>query len=311
MTFQQSDDLPFRVAVQRVDGDVRTSLECAFDLLEAAGDPTLRQRAAGLVTIKVNLTAPRPSGSGVVTDVAVVDAFVRLLRERAPNVGRVIVADGPGMARAEECFRVAGYERLKDELGVELLDLNEAPTRTASVPGWLRYPTLEIPEVVLDADLFVSITPPKTHTDGLYTLHAKNMYGVPPTRFYGRPRKAFHKVGVSEVVHDINRARGIDLAIFDALASTQLGDPIDGERVEPGAVAVGWNAQAVDIVGCALMQVAPERSKYLNYLRAAGFGPISLQEIGVLGDPIASVSVPFAVPDGRLRQARSEEDSAH
>lgn len=311
MAFLESDDRPFRVALLRAAEHVPSSLSRAFDLLKQAGEPSLRERATGLVTIKVNLTAPRPSGSGVVTDVAVVDAFVRLLRDRAPDVQRIVVADGPGMARAEECFKVAGYERLVTELGVELIDLNEAPTRTTGVPGWLRYPTLEIPEVVLDANLFVSITPPKTHTDGLYTLHAKNMYGVPPNRFYGRPRKAFHRAGVSEVVHDINRARRIDLAIVDGLAATQLGDPIDGERVELGVIAAGWNAQAVDIVGCGLMRVAPERSKYLNYLRAAGYGPISIDEIAVLGAALRDVSKPFAVPDGRQRQSKPEEDSAH
>ena len=311
MTFQDVANLRYRVALLRDAGDVLASLASAFDLLDDAGEPPLRERATGLVTIKVNLTAPRASGSGVVTDVAVVDAFIRLLRDRVPDVQRIVVADGPGMARAEECFRVAGYERLVTDLGVELIDLNEAPTRTTGVPGWLRYPTLEIPEVVLDANLFVSITPPKTHTDGLYTLHAKNMYGVPPNRFYGRPRKAFHKAGVSEVVHDINRARGIDLAIFDGLAATQLGDPIDGERVELGVIAAGWNAQAVDIVGCGLMQVAPERSKYLNYLRAAGYGPISISDVAVLGEAIGDVSLPFAVPDGRQRHRKSVEDSAH
>lgn len=311
MAFLGSGTLPFHVAVQQAGDDVNAALARAFDLLDAAGEPTLGARATGLVTIKVNLTAPRSSGSGVVTDVAVVEAFVRLLRERAPGIQRIVVADGPGMARAEECFQVAGYEQLQTDLGVELLDLNHAPTRVTSVPGWLRYPTLEIPEVVLDADLFVSITPPKTHTDGLYTLHAKNLYGVPPNRFYGRPRKAFHKVGVSEVVHDINRARRIDLAVTDGLAATQLGDPIDGERVELGVIAVGWNAQAVDVVGCGLMQVDPRHSTYLNYLRAAGYGPVSLEEIEVSGDQLVAVSKPFATPDPRRHQPKSEQESAH
>jgi uncharacterized protein (DUF362 family) len=258
--------------------------------------------------IKPNLTAPRPSGSGIVTDVAVVAAFVRLLRERAPAVQRIVVADGPGMVDIMRCFEVAAYDRLRD-LGVELLDLNSAPTRPTPVPGSLRYATLEIPEVVLDADLFVSITPPKTHTDGLYTLHAKNMYGVPPTRFYGRPRRAFHRAGVSEVVHDICRARPIDLAITDATVGTQLGDPIDGQSVPLGAIAAGWNAQAVDIVSCSLMRVDPHRSSYLSYLRAAGYGPISLDEITLLGDDLHDLSRPFAVP--AVEDRKAQVGSAH
>ena len=292
---------PYRVALTRVETSVDDALARAFDLL---GDvPSLADRATGLVTVKPNLTAPRASGSGVVTDVAVVAAFVQLLRERAPKVRRIVVADGPGMVDTMRCFEAAGYDSLGD-LGVELLDLNSAPTRPTPVPGSLRYASLEIPEVVLDADLFVSITPPKTHTDGLYTLHAKNMYGVPPTRFYGRPRRAFHRAGVSEVVHDICRARPIDLAITDATVGTQLGDPINGQPVHLGALAVGWNAQAVDIASCALMRVDPLRSAYLQYLRTAGHGPISVDEIDLAGDDLRMLSRPFAVPAGEDRKAQ-------
>ncbi|HUG61227.1 MAG TPA: DUF362 domain-containing protein [Methylomirabilota bacterium] len=290
----QADDSSYRVALTRVGDTVEEALVRAFDLLGDA--PSLVERAGKLVTIKPNLTAPRRSGSGVVSDIAVVAAVVRLLREQAPGVERIVVGDGPGMAEAMRCFEAGGYLALRDE-GVELVDLNAAPTRTTPVPGWLRYPVLEMPEVVLDADLFVSVTPPKTHTDGLYTLHAKNMFGVPPNRFYGRPRRAFHRFGVSEVVHDICRARPIDLAITDGTVATQLGDPINGEAVTLGALAVGWNAQAVDIVSCGLMRVDPRRSAYLQYLRAAGFGPISLEEIEILGEDLATLSRPFATPE--------------
>ncbi len=301
----------YHVALARVVTDVDAALRRAFDLLEAAGEPSLAERAGRLVTIKPNLTAPRASGSGVVTDVAVVEAVVRLLRERAPGIERIVVADGPGMVDAARCFTAAGYDRLAAGFGVELVDLNLAPTRTVDVPGWLRYAMLEIPEVVLDADLFVSITPVKTHTDGLYTLHAKNLFGVPPTRFYGRPRRAFHRAGVPEVVYDICRARPIDLAIIDGLAGLQLGDPIDGERVEQGLVAAGWNASAVDVVGCALMGVDPIASRYLAYLRAAGQGPIALDEVALHGDPLASLARRFATPDERTLAAHSQRASAH
>jgi uncharacterized protein (DUF362 family) len=305
-SFSNQPQRSYRVALTRVEASVDDAITRTFDLLGDA--PSLADRANGLVTIKPNLTAPRASGSGVVTDVAVVAAFVRLLRERAPAIQRIVVADGPGMVDTVRCFEAAGYDILRD-LGVELVDLNTAPTRPTPVPGFLRYSTLEIPELVLDADLFVSITPPKTHTDGLYTLHAKNMFGVPPTRFYGRPRRAFHRAGVSEVVYDICRARPIDLATTDATVGTQLGDPINGQPVELNAIAAGWNAQAVDIVSCALMRADPHRSAYLQYLRAAGYGPISLDEIELVGDDLHELSHPFAVPAAENRKA--QVGSAH
>jgi len=299
------------VALVQTEPDVSTALRRAFDLLAADGGPTLAERAGRLVTIKPNLTAPRESGSGIVSDVAVVEALIQKLRADAPDIERIVVADGPGMVDASRCFTAAGYDGLADDYGVELLDLNLEPTRTVEVPDWLRYPTLEIPNVVLDADLFVSITPVKTHTDGLYTVHAKNMFGVPPNRLYGRPRRAFHRAGVPEVVYDICRAAPIDLAIIDGLVGLQLGDPIDGEPVKQGVLAVGWNAQAVDVVGCALMGVDPIDTRYLAYLRAAGVGPISLDELHLVGDPLQELAQRFATPDAATLAANSQRTSAH
>ena len=66
---------------------------------------------------------------------------------------------------------------------------------------------------------------------------------------------------------------------------------------------------AVDIVSCALMRVDPHRSSYLRYLRAAGYGPISLDEVTLLGDDLREISRQFAVPSTEDRMAQA--GSAH
>src|SRR5437870_110205 len=128
--------------------------------------------------------------------------------------------------------------------------------RTLELPSPRAFERLEIPEVVLEADLFITVSPLKTHVDGLLTLNAKNLFGVPPTRFYGAPRALFHLRGVDEVVHDICRAVPPHYAVADAIVAMELG-VTRGRAVPIGAIAAGANLVATDAVSAHLIGQDP------------------------------------------------------
>jgi uncharacterized protein (DUF362 family) len=235
------------------------------------------------VFVKTNVTYPRPSGTGAVTDARVLEGLLAALRDA--GAGALIVGDGPGKSPAEEGFAAAGYLPLAARYDARFVDLNLARTRTVAVPGARAFEELEIPEVVLDADVRVTVSPLKTHKDGLLTLNAKNMFGVPPTRFYGAPRAIFHLRGVNEVVHDICRAVPVDYAVADATTVMELG-VARGRAVALGAVAAGANLVATDAVSAHLIGQDPRACPYLVYLAEAGCGPLDLDAIDLVGDPL-------------------------
>lgn len=238
---------------------------------------------AGRVFIKPNVTYPMPSGTGAVTDSRVLGALIGALRDA--GAGRIIVGDGPGKSLAHDGFEVAGYLPFGKRYDVTFVDLNRARTRTVVVESPRAIAELEIPEVVLDADLFITVSPLKTHSDGLLTLNAKNLFGIPPTRYYGSPRAILHLKGVDEVVHDICRAAPPHYVIADATTVMELG-VARGRPVAIGAIVAGRNLVATDAVSARLIGRDPREVPHLVYLNEDGLGPLDLEDIDLVGDPL-------------------------
>lgn len=251
--------------------------------LEIEGSFVGRARGGARVFVKPNVTYPMPSGTGAVTDSRVLAAVLEALRDA--GAGRIVVGDGPGKSLAHDGFERAGYLPFADRYDVAFVDLNRARTRTVAVEKPRAMAELEIPEVVLDADFFITVSPLKTHSDGLLTLNAKNLFGIPPTRFYGSPRALLHLKGVDEVVHDICRAAPPDYAIADATTVMELG-VARGRPVSLGAIAAGASLVATDAVSARLIGRDPLEVPHLVYLHEDGLGPLDLDEIDLAGDPL-------------------------
>lgn len=280
-------------------GEVRDVVRRA---LELEGSFASRASRASRVFVKPNVTYPRPSGVGAVTDARVLEALLEALRDA--GAGRIVVGDGPGKSSAFDGFEAAGYLPLADRYDALFVDLNRARTRTVEVPRPRAFDRLEIPEVVLDADLFITVSPLKTHRDGLLTLNAKNLFGVPPTRFYGAPRAMMHLRGVDETVHDICRAAPVDYAVADATTVMELG-VARGRAVPVGAIVAGANLVATDAVSARLIGQDPRACPYLRYLAEDGCGPLDLEAIDLVGDPLDELAVRL-----ELTRERSPKDWA-
>jgi uncharacterized protein (DUF362 family) len=256
--------------------------------LETEGSFASLASRASRVFVKPNVTYPRPSGVGAVTDARVLEALLEALRDA--GAGRIVVGDGPGKSSAFDGFEAAGYSSFAARYDVAFVDLNRARTRPVEVPAARAFDRLEIPAVVLDADMLITVSPLKTHRDGLLTLNAKNLFGIPPTRFYGAPRAIMHLRGVDETVHDICRAAPVDYAIADATTVMELG-VARGRAVPVGAVVAGANLVATDAVSARLIGRDPREGPYLVYLHEDGEGPLDMDAIDLAGDPLDELAV--------------------
>ncbi len=284
-----------RVAVAK--GELNDTKATAKRAIEMAG--SFRQVLAGArrVLVKPNLTVPGAPGSAICTDLGVAEAVIELLREA--GVPEIIVAEGPGDDPERKVFAVTGYDSLPARYGVRLLDLNQEPTRTVSVPGGMAFSEMDIPEVVLDADVFIDIANLKTHTATLATLCAKNLFGVPPTARYGfggHPRREFHQRGVHKVIHDLNRIVPVAYCVIDGTLGMEGNGPIKGTPVPMGVVVAGQNLLATDTVGCHLMKIDPHEVDHLVYLHDAGLGPLDIAAIEVVGEPVEGTARAFQRP---------------
>jgi uncharacterized protein (DUF362 family) len=226
------------------------SIPLALDAL-GAGEALARQER---VLIKPNLVndAPPP----VTTPVACVAALVDYVR--AYTKADIVIAEGAGDADKETptIFEALGYADLARRKGLELVDLNTAPTTRLTRDDCRTWPEMHLPSIALDHYL-VSVPVLKAHSLAEVTGAMKNMMGLLPQRYYqqgGRWKKsAFHACMHPSIV-ELCRYRPPDLSVMDAsigLAEYHLGGP----QCEPplGRILAGFDARQVDRAGAALL----------------------------------------------------------
>ena len=255
------------------------------------------------VLLKANLVGLDPLGV-MNTHPAVIaatrESFLRL------GASQVLIGDGPAMDRDTEA--ILESVRLREFVGPLariFVDLNiDEVERVRLATKASRLKELYFPRTVLGADLVVSMPKLKTHHWAGVTLSLKNMFGTVPGSCYGWPKNILHWAGIDNAILDINAAVKPDFAIVDGIIGMEGNGPIQGTPKPCGALIFGDDPVAVDATCCRVMELIPDRIKYLA---AAGtmLGHINADKIQQLGESIEDVKSVFAVlPEfANIRQA--------
>lgn len=86
------------------------------------------------------------------------------------------------------------------------------------------------------------------------------------------------------------RKTGPHISIVDGFVAMHGEGPRHGSSLNLGVVVAGTNPVAVDAVSASVMGFDPRSIGYLAYAETAGLGPIDLDEIHLVGDPLISVA---------------------
>jgi uncharacterized protein (DUF362 family) len=237
----------------------------------------------------------------------VVAATIELCkREKAAEI---LVAEGPGHWRnVEYLVRESGLGDVLRHHGVPFIDLNH--DEPVKLPNFGRLTGLEylfISKTIATADVVISLPKLKTHHWAGATLSLKNMFGSLPGICYGWPKNELHWRGIDNSIVDIALTRTPDLAIVDGIVGMEGDGPLNGTPKPFGAIIMGNDLAAVDATCCRLMELDPERIKYLYLAGQKRLGRILETEIEQLGERIAALAQPFTtVPHfNEIRRARS------
>ncbi len=321
-----SPPLLTRVAVERsASYDLALLRQQVRALLDGLGGLQGVVGAGSRVAIKVNLTggsyfAP-PAGlsatESYMTHPAVVQALGELLRDAGARELCIVEAIFDG-----DSYRRYGYEPVAQALGATLVDLNSpAPYADfATVPvgaGAFIYEQLTLNRLLGEVDAFVSVAKMKAHCRCGVTLAMKNLVGLVPVTHYRLrdgewSRSALHgatneetRTRLPRAVVDINRARPIDLALIDGIMTSEGGEvPRSSFAPLPaGVIVAAKDPVAADAVATAVMGFDPAASypdvpfvnadNHLELARDAGLGTNRLEEIEVVGEPVAAVRCQF------------------
>jgi uncharacterized protein (DUF362 family) len=246
---------------------------------------------------KPNSVLPTKSGTGIVTDVRLVEAVTKLVLEQNPK--QVLIGEGSSVGydyrerwNSMHCMEVAGVLGVAKRLGVGVVDLNQDEQVRVMAPDAFVMETFAIAKTAWQADLIISLPVIKTHIRTGITCGLKNMKGVLP----GDEKKRTHKLGLDRGIVDLNRVAKPTFTIVDGIVGVQgtwssHADAIN--RVPLGVVLASSDVVAVDAVCAAVAGFDPNEILHIQLAAEANLGAADLNEIEVRGEAIEDVKHPF------------------
>ena len=308
---------------------VRQALDLAAKLEELIGP-------GDVVVIKPNLVLDVSPETGIVTDTRVVRTLVRIAQDMGAE--RVYIAEGSARYSSGDAnrdryvtrhaFQVAGYDldgdMVDDATGVPLVDLNiSGEAVDARDPSYVTLVNVStglirkeywLPNLVLEADVLISVPVLKNHYLAGTTLGMKNMIGTAPNDIYHGPGEVCEKKELSHTdvelhqhIVDLNLARKPDLVVVDGLRGMTDG-PIGSQIMDPpmGLILAGRDVVAVDTVGTLIMGYDPTSVPYLRMAEQVNLGTTDTAWIQAVGMSVAGVRRDFPAPYGEFPTTRAE-----
>jgi len=269
---------------------VREAVGQALDLLPATRD---LPRAGGRVLLKPNLLSPNdPPERAVNTH----PEFIRAVAEWFAGRGwRVLIGDSCGSlspGSTAKAIRATGVDRVAAETGAEVVNFDLAPVVERPVPHGRVLPKVDIPQVVGEVDLFVTLPKLKTHGLTLLTGAVKNQMGL----VRGKGKKDIHSaapkpVALAHALLDIHSVAPPHLAVMDAVVAMEGNGPEAGAPRSVGAILAGDDCAAVDAAAAELVGFRAEEVDTTRLAEARGLGVGRMEEVRLLGEPLGALRV--------------------
>jgi len=267
-----------KVAIVKARGDEEAAVRRAVDL---AGGLQVKPRMR--VIIKPNVcNAKNPQGM-VITDFAIIEAAVKMVREKGCEP---LVVESDNIAdTADKRVKESGLMAKLEEWGVRFLNLSA----DEGVPHKVAGTEIMIPKTMLEADYVINLAKMKTCAHTTVTLGIKNLYGC----FQEAKKSRLHKK-LDEVLPYLAKTMRTDMTVIDGVTCMEGNGPVVGNPRKMGAIVAGRDVVAVDSFCCGLMGFKPEEIGHVANTALLGVGQLNGYE--VVGDPWEGFACRFERP---------------
>ncbi len=251
---------------------VRSVRDCPIDaavraILQAL-DWEAIVRPQAKVAIKLNLNTPEPAKvASANTSPQLAEAVCRAFLDRTPHVA--LVESHSYRYPAQLAFDNTGITAIGRKLGVAVVNLSEQPCRDVGHP--LLGP---MPEILLDADVFVTLPVVKTHALTYFTGAIKNQWGCVP-RY---DRIALH-YALDQLLVDLNGLLKPRLAIMDGIVGVEGRGPTNGKPRRLDIVLGSTDPVALDAAAMRLVGLEPRKCRHVVMAHKAGQGCFEANDI--------------------------------
>ncbi|MFH1086020.1 MAG: DUF362 domain-containing protein [Chloroflexota bacterium] len=232
------------------------------------------------IVVKPNfVTTNRPLAA---THADAVRAVLDYLVER--GAARITLAEGPAMGSFRQGLEHFGYTAWLGRYPVDLVDLND--DEGVPVPAYdsrLGPITLRVARTVLESDLRISVSPPKTHDAVNVTLALKN-YAV--GSLVRGQKCAIHQgcAGINLNLYKLAAHVAPHLAILDGFEAMEGNGPTQGTAVDWRIAIASTDFLAADGLACHLMGFDLDEIGYLHYCQRMGLGQGRIEDMEIVGN---------------------------
>jgi len=261
-----------RVVLRSTKG--RNIRDAVWECMHACGWEDLVPKGAS-VLVKPNLcTAVAEKAASSNTDPEVAAAVCEMLLSRTPNV---MLGESDGLRqKADEAFAVSGYVELAKRLGVRLVNLSTTEWKPVHCPP---AGMVELPRVLLEADVFITLPVLKTHALTYFTGAIKNQWGCLPQ--YNRILLHKHLDRLLATLHAVLRPT---LAVMDGIIAMEGRGPANGKPRRMDVVLASRDSVALDATAMRLVGLDPGRARHVVLTAERGLGRMGSEEIAVDGE---------------------------
>ena len=240
------------------------------------------------VDIKPNLCYYWDYSTGYTTDPKIVKGIINFLIEKyGNNINiRIVESDATAM-RTKHVFKMLGYEKLFIEENVRLINLSEDKIVEKKVEIYDKEVTLQIPETLLQTELFINVPKMKIMRDVYITCALKNIFGC----IAKRRKITYHKY-LDETIVAINSILHPHINIVDgiyALSQTPVKLNLLMGSVDPFSI---------DWVAAKIMGYDPRKIKYLKIAMNENLG--NPEDIKIIGENIDNFRSLFSTDSSLL-----------
>ncbi|MDD7739558.1 MAG: DUF362 domain-containing protein [Fusicatenibacter sp.] len=228
------------------------------------------------IILKPNLVRTSAREKAVVTDPAVMEALIRILREQ--GCSHISCGDSCGFGTAEGTARESGLLDVLKRYDVPILDFHE-PQKTDTKDG----NSLMIARDVLNCDALISVSKMKTHALERITGAVKNQYGC----ISGIHKKLGHTQypnaeSFARMLIELNQIVSPRLYICDGITAMEGNGPTSGDPVDMDVLLISRDPIALDAVFCHLVYLDPTLVPTNLYGETLGLGTWREENLEIL-----------------------------
>jgi uncharacterized protein (DUF362 family) len=273
-----------KVVVQHVKSveEIINAMKFSVDKL----DEIQKIKTSRYIVIKPNLCCGKSSSSGATTDVTIVESIIKLIININPTAEISIVESNNRSLKANEAFKIFGYNELKEKYpNVKLVNISEDRRHHVEIDGYVLA-NLMMPVTLLNMDYFISVTKLKTHIFEKISGVLKNQFGC-LTKSY---KAGFHPF-MSKILTDLNLVYKPNLCIIDGIPAMEGFGPTDGTPIPTNLLIIGNDPVATDTVAAKIMGFNPQSVPHLKFAAKHGVG--SMKDLEVVGEHVTPLNMKF------------------